>query len=52
MTPGELDAAIDAIVRLVLSHVMQPGGEPARTADHLAWIVARVLRREPAEGGS
>ena len=29
LTPGELDAAIDAIVRLVLSHVMQPGGEPA-----------------------
>lgn len=47
MTPGETDAAIDAIVRLVLSHVMQPGGEPARTAEHLAWIVARVLGREP-----
>ena len=45
MTPGELDAAIDAIVRLVLSHVMQPGGDPATTADHLAWIVARVLGR-------
>ena len=48
MTPGELDAAIDAIVRLVLSHVMQPGGEPAETADHLAWIVARVLGRRTA----
>jgi AcrR family transcriptional regulator len=48
MTPGELDAAIDAIVRLVLSHVMQPGREPAQTADELAWIVARVLGR----GGS
>jgi AcrR family transcriptional regulator len=47
MTPSETDAAIDAIVRLVLSHVMQPGGEPARTAEHLAWIVARVLGREP-----
>ena len=49
LTPGEQDAAIDAIVRLVLSHVMQPGAEPARTADHLAWIVARVLR-EPGDG--
>jgi AcrR family transcriptional regulator len=48
MTPGELDAAVDAIVRLVLSHVMQPGGEPAATADHLAWIVARVLGRPRA----
>jgi AcrR family transcriptional regulator len=46
LTPGELDAAVDAIVRLVLSHVMQPGGEPAATADHLAWIVARVLHRD------
>ena len=52
MTPGELDAAIDAIVRLVLSHVMQPGGEPAATADQLAWIVARVLGRHPASGRS
>jgi AcrR family transcriptional regulator len=47
MSAAELDAAIDAIVRLVLSHVMQPGGEPARTADDLAWIVARVLGRTP-----
>ena len=45
MTPGELDAAVNAIVRLVLSHVMQPGGEPKTTADHLAWIAARVLHR-------
>jgi AcrR family transcriptional regulator len=43
LSPGEVDASIDAIVRLVLSHVMQPGHGPARTADDLAWIVARVL---------
>jgi AcrR family transcriptional regulator len=47
MTQSETDAAIDAIVRLVLSHVMQPGGGPARTADDLAWIVARVLGTRP-----
>jgi AcrR family transcriptional regulator len=40
-----LDAATDAIVRLVLSHVMQPGGDPGTVADHLSWIVARVLGR-------
>lgn len=40
------DVAIDSIVRLVLSHVMQPGGSPETTAEHLAWIVARVLRRD------
>ena len=43
VSPEELDAAIDAIIRLVLSHVMQPGGDPAGTADHLAWIASRVL---------
>jgi AcrR family transcriptional regulator len=37
--------AIDAIVRLVLSHVMQPGATPTATAADLAWIVARVLHR-------
>src|ERR1700712_197039 len=29
----ELDAAIDTVVRVVLSHVMQPSAPPARTAD-------------------
>jgi AcrR family transcriptional regulator len=45
LAAGELDAAMDAIVRLVLSHVMQPGGSPRETAADLAWIVARVLGR-------
>ena len=44
LTPTELDAAIDMVVRVVLSHVMQPSGPPARTADDIAWISARVLR--------
>jgi AcrR family transcriptional regulator len=39
-----LDAAIDMVVRVVLSHVMQPSAAPAETADDLAWIAARVLR--------
>ena len=39
-----LDAAIDMVVRVVLSHVMQPSGAPARTADDISWIAARVLR--------
>jgi hypothetical protein len=41
---ARLEPAIDMVVRLVLSHVMQPSGTPARTADDLAWISARVLR--------
>jgi AcrR family transcriptional regulator len=39
-----LDAAIDVVVRVVLSHVMQPSGSPAETADDIAWIAARVLQ--------
>ncbi|MGA9749788.1 MAG: TetR family transcriptional regulator [Nocardioides sp.] len=41
----ERAVAIDAIVRLVLSHVMQPGATPSATAADLAWIVGRVLDR-------
>jgi AcrR family transcriptional regulator len=44
LTPAELDAAIDGVVRLVLSHVMQPSATPERTADDIAWIAERVLR--------
>jgi AcrR family transcriptional regulator len=47
LSPPQLDAAIDMVVRVVLSHVMQPSATPARTADDIAWIAARVLR--PAE---
>jgi AcrR family transcriptional regulator len=39
-----LDAAIDMVVRVVLSHVMQPSAAPARTADDIAWVAERVLR--------
>jgi len=39
-----LDAAIDMVVRVVLSHVMQPSASPAETASALAWISSRVLR--------
>lgn len=38
-----LEASIDMVVRLVLSHVMQPSGDPTRTADDIAWIAQRVL---------
>ncbi len=39
-----LDAAIDMVVRVVLSHVMQPSADPEQTAADLAWIAGRVLR--------
>lgn len=44
LEPAQLDAAIDMVVRVVLSHVMQPSGSPAETAESIAWIAARVLR--------
>lgn len=43
LTPGQIDAGCDMVVRLVLSHVMQPGGEPAEVAADVTWIAARVL---------
>jgi AcrR family transcriptional regulator len=39
-----LDAAIDMVVRLVLSHVVHPIAAPADTADDIAWIAERTLR--------
>lgn len=41
---ARLEAAIDMVVRLVLSHVMQPSARPAQTAEDVAWIVERTLR--------
>jgi AcrR family transcriptional regulator len=38
-----VEVLIDMVVRLVLSHVMQPTAEPAQTAETIAWIAERVL---------
>ena len=38
-----IDVLIDMVVRLVLSHVMQPTAQPAETAETIAWIADRVL---------
>jgi AcrR family transcriptional regulator len=42
----QLDAVIDMVVRVVLSHVMQPSAPPHRTAEDIAWVAARVLSQE------
>ena len=34
---------MDTIIRVVLSHVMQPGGTPSEVAQHLAWLVVRLV---------
>ncbi|NYE36290.1 AcrR family transcriptional regulator [Nocardioides cavernae] len=41
--PDRLDPAIDMVVRVVLSHVMQPSGTPARTGADIAWLAGQVL---------
>lgn len=38
-----LEVSIDMVVRVVLSHVMQPSADPATTADDIAWMAGRVL---------
>jgi len=41
---ARLDTAIDVVVRVVLSHVMQPSGAPEETAEGIAWLAGRALR--------
>ena len=43
LPPERLEPAIDMVVRVVLSHVMEPSGTPEATARDLAWIAGRVL---------
>jgi AcrR family transcriptional regulator len=39
----ELRTAVDAIIRLVLSHVMQPAKSPAEAAADIAWVASHVI---------
>ena len=41
---AHLEVAVDIVVRVVLSHVMQPSGTPAATADAIAWFASQALR--------
>jgi AcrR family transcriptional regulator len=47
LTGEQLDMVLDVVLRTVLSHVMQPSDTPARTADALAWLAARMLDNSP-----
>lgn len=44
LDPAELEIVIDTIVRVVLSHVMQPLETPEESAERVAWLLGRVLR--------
>lgn len=41
---SQMQVLIDIVIRLVLSHVMQPSGIPRETAATIAWISSRVLQ--------
>jgi AcrR family transcriptional regulator len=41
--PDHLDPAIDMVVRVVLSHVMQPSASPEQTGADIAWLAGQVL---------
>lgn len=43
-----LDTLIDMVVRLVLSHIMQPAGTPKETSAAIGWIAAQVLELKHA----
>ncbi len=40
----QLAVTIDVVVRVVLSHVMQPSASPDRTAEDIAWVARQMLR--------
>jgi len=44
LNPERVEALVDMIIRLLLSHVTAPGGSPERTADDVAFIAERVLQ--------
>lgn len=43
----QLAVVVDAVVRVVLSHVMQPSDTPAATADGITWLTGRLLDDTP-----
>ncbi|UMG94070.1 TetR family transcriptional regulator [Nocardioides sp. TF02-7] len=43
LEPDRLETGIELVVRLVLSHVMQPSADPATTAADIAWVAEKVL---------
>ena len=43
LSASQAEAAIEMMVRVVLSHVMQPTKSPEETAEDMAWLMSRVL---------
>jgi AcrR family transcriptional regulator len=43
LTQDRVDALVDMVIRVLLSHVTAPGGSPEKTADDIAFIAQQVL---------
>lgn len=53
MDEAELRVAVDAIIRMVLSHMMRPAKPPAEAAADIAWVAGHVIHdvARAADGG-
>ncbi|WP_410671872.1 TetR family transcriptional regulator [Amycolatopsis sp. cmx-4-68] len=43
LTPSEWAVAVEAFVRLLLSHLMQPSGSAEHASGQMRWVVGRML---------
>jgi AcrR family transcriptional regulator len=43
LTPSEWTVAVEAIVRLLLSHLVQPSGSVEHTTGQMRWVIGRML---------
>jgi hypothetical protein len=46
LEPHQLAAAIDVIVRVVLSHIMAPSDSAATAVKDITWLASRLLAAE------
>ena len=44
LNEDRINAVVDMVIRVLLSHVTAPGGSPEKTADDLAFIAQQVLK--------
>ncbi|MET8845764.1 TetR family transcriptional regulator [Amycolatopsis sp. NPDC004625] len=43
LTPSEWTVAVEAVVRLLLSHLVQPSGSVAHASGQMRWVIGRML---------
>ena len=43
LSPSEWTVAVEAIVRLLLSHLVQPSGSVAHASGQMRWVIGRML---------